>query len=246
MDRYQEALRLNNQAIHLVATTPAVSDVDTSSAVQLLSKAVSILKQDVLKDQLAQNTNGNTATAPTIGFDTVNLDPSASHQYTHMKGESCDGCDDCFQYAIVFTTAASETSLDVRVITSMVVFNLALIYHRQAIKMKLATNTLTVTKAYRLYGLALRIFEDLSIEMNHGSIFVMLASMNNQRSMIRQDSAGHVQVNHQAFVQRIIATTRQTGVSIASDYVFEQSPELQGLLFNVVLGMQESKVAPAA
>ena len=245
MDRYQEALRLNNQAIHLVATTPAVSDVDTSSAVQLLSKAVSILKQDVLKDQLSQNTNGNGNTTA-IGFDSVNLDPSPSHQHTHMKGESCDGCDDCFQYAIVFTTAASERSLDVRVITSMVVFNLALIYHRQAIKMKLATNTLTVTKAYRLYGLALRIFEDLSIEMNHGSIFVMLASMNNQRSMIRQDSAGHVQVNHQAFVQRIIATTRQTGVSIASDYVFEQSPELQGLLFNVVLGMQESKVAPAA
>lgn len=227
MSLFSEAAHLNNQAV------VALTQGDDLFAIQSMTEAIKLMKQELAS---RQQQNSEETDEDKLLVNDMNSLALGSELKTVEIPDICCCADDhheIFNQAIHVPCTGSESDIDVHVYSGAVVFNLALAHHKQALR---DSNRHLEQKAIKLYGMVLRFIDDTLVDLPT-ALMVKLAAINNLTQL--QFANGGYEEARQGLEQ-------VSGfVKYASGEVLAQ-PKVQGLLMNVLMIRQTSKVAAAA
>ena len=217
MDLFAEAARLNNEGIN------ALVEGDDKTAIDVLTRSIKLMKQELSKPGTSLK-----------DFKPSNLDNDCTNSTIEVPG--FHGAQESFIFsgAITIPETGEHDEQDIHVYSAVVIFNLALAHHRQALA--LSCKSTYMTKAEKLYGMVLKLLDDC---VNRAAVIVKLASINNL-AQIRFDSGDYEHARHS--LEHISSFMRS---SAAANHAMFEEPEIQSLLMNVLL-LKAPKVAPAA
>jgi tetratricopeptide (TPR) repeat protein len=212
MTLFAEASDLNNRAV------VALIEGDDQFAIQSMTEAIKILKQELAKPATPYEAIKSTE-APE--FKTVEIPDLRSGDDHH----------EVFNQAIHVPCTGDESQLDAHVYSAAVIFNLALAHHRGALQ----GNEEYRKKAVKLYTMVLRVLDDSLIEFR-AAVMVKLATINNLAQI--QFANGDYEAAREGL------SHLSNFVRVANGEVLAE-PQVRGLLMSVLL-IREPKVAAAA
>jgi hypothetical protein len=230
-----DAVGLNNEAVSMIAA----GDASNQKAIQLLRRSVSIIQKT---SAAVQQCSGQVYKMPLASSATPDI-----HQ--HHESVSLHPMPDqrwfLYNKALRFNTSffpLVSFREDYHIFSAVVVFNLALIYHRSALCGTQNFASLSL-RASSLYSLALKLVDRhdwRSCSRSLTSTIVKLAAMNNLAQL--SGESGDTKLA-QDFLLHLTEAIRQSRI-LASD-LFQASGGMGELITNLLL-WQEDTVARAA
>jgi hypothetical protein len=238
---FLDAVDLNNEAVSMII---AAGDTNNQKAIQLLERSVSIMeKTSAAVQQCSGQAHTNTplasSAAPIIHHhhhETLPLPHTFPDQRWFMYNKALR-----FSTEIVSLASFLE---DFHVFSAVVVFNLALIYHRSALcgNQKFASLS---GKASSLYSLVLKLVDWPGWISSRTSIvtctIVKLAATNNLAQI--SSESGDTKLAHD-FLQHLSAGIRRSRTFTPG--LFQSSGDMYELMINLFFWQPDTAVAPAA
>jgi hypothetical protein len=223
MDIFAQAARLNNQGV------TALLEGDDKAAVAALTQSITIMKQELSK--VTEN-DDMTKSAP------FSSDDDREDSTTTVKLPGFHGAQDSYIFAdaINIPEHGDQTVLDIQIYSAAVIFNLALVAHREG--NTILGNASSRAKAQKLYLMVLKVLNNQYMN-NRVAVIVKLAAINNL-SQIRFD-CGEYELAREGLTH--LSIFMQTSGN-TSDAMLEE-PKIQGILMNVLL-LKAPVIAPAA
>jgi hypothetical protein len=241
---FLDAVVLNNEAVSMIAA----GDTNNQKAIQLLEHSISIMKKTSTAvpqfSGQAYNTSLASSAAPVIQHhhhhhETVSLPhtiPDQRRWFMYNKALR-------FNTEIVSLASFLE---DFHTFSAVVMFNLALIYHRSALcgNQKFASLS---GKATSLYSLVLKLVEDgpgwISSKTSQvvTCTIVKLAATNNLAQI--SSESGDTKLAHD-FLKHLSAGIQRSKKNIPG--LFQSSGDMFELMINLFFWQPDSVVAPAA
>jgi hypothetical protein len=233
---FLDAVGLNNEAVSMIAAGDSTSN---QKAIQLLKRSISIIKKT---SAAVQQCSGQVYKMPLASSAT----PDIRHYHESVSLRPMpDQRWFLYNKALRFNTSffpPASFREDYHIFSAVVVFNLALIYHRSALCGTQNFASLSL-KASSIYSLALKLVDRhdwRSCSRNLTSTIVKLAAMNNLAQI--SSESGDTKLA-QDFLNHLSATIRQS--NIRASVLFQASDGMGELITNLLL-WQEDTVARAA
>jgi hypothetical protein len=215
MEFFVQAARLNNHGV------TALLEGDDKAAVAALTQSIKMMKQDMSKPSNSDMKKS------------ITLSDDCEHSTVELPG--FQGAQEAFIFteAITIPENGDQSELDTQIYSAVVIFNLALTFHREGKNGKIKS----MVKAQKLYTMVLKILNNQC--MNRVAVIAKLASINNL-SQIRFD-CGKYELAREG-LDHVSAFLRASG---NTNNTMLEEPEIQGLLINVLL-LKAPVIAPAA
>jgi hypothetical protein len=241
MDLFLHAARLNNEGV------TALLEGKDEAAVASLIRSIEMMKQELLSNYDRRTTinSANPASSANNG-DFSKGDGYCDHRSSrntdtppvHLPGFQAEGD----ASSVLFTRAVvipevrrnGNEEQDIHIYTAAVIFNMALVYHRQG---KRSDTTVCMKKAEKLYSMLLQILNN-DMSTKRVALTTRLAAINNL-SQVRFER-GEYELARTEGLRYLSAFMHDCG-----NQPMLEEPEIQSLILNILL-LDAPKIAPAA
>jgi hypothetical protein len=233
------AVGLNNEAVSMIAA----GDANNQKAIQLLDRSVNIMKRTSAAVQQCSGQAHNTSLASSAAPVIHNHHETVSLPHTIPDQSRCFLYNKALRFSTEIVSLASFLE-DFHAFNAVVVFNLALIYHRSALcsNQKFASVS---GRATSLYSLALKLVDwpgRISFRRSQvASTVVKLAATNNLAQI--SSESGDAKLAHD-FLKHLSAGIQQSKKYFPR--LFQTSGDAFELMINLLFWLPETIVAPAA